>query len=69
MTDDEMKMISHAVAEELHHIDEAHDIRRMEEIIAFTGLIMMIALIMVGLDIWSPMPPVAAEVIKQVRSR
>lgn len=69
MTDDEMKAISHAVADELHHIEQEHGIRRAEEIIAFAGLIMMILLIMIGLDIWSPMPPVAAEVIKQVRSR
>lgn len=69
MTEEEKEQFREVLAEELHHIDEAHGLKRIEEMIAFVGLTLMILCVMAGLVDWSPIPPVAAEVIKQVRAR
>jgi len=61
---DEMR---HVVQEELHQIEEAHGLHKVEQIITFIGLLLMIAGVMVGLDAWATIPPVAAEVVKSIR--
>src|SRR6185437_7976757 len=42
---DEMR---HVVQEELHQIEEAHGLHKVEQIITFIGLLLMIAGVMVG---------------------
>ena len=42
-------------------------LHKVEQIITFIGLLLMIAGVMVGLDAWATIPPVAAEVVKSIR--
>ena len=67
MTVEDQEEIRHLFSEEMHHIEDAHGWKRVEVLISAAGLVLAVLAVVVGLDIWSPLPPVAAEVIKQLR--
>lgn len=67
MTNEEKLEIQHIISEEIHHLDESHGWKRVEQIISIAGLVLAVLAVLVGLDVWSPLPPVAAEVIKAMR--
>jgi len=67
MTIEEQDEIRHLFSEELHHLDESHGWKRVERLISVAGLVLAIMAVIAGLDVWSPLPPVAAEVIKAMR--
>ena len=68
MTIEEQEEMRHILSDELHHLDDSHGWKKVERIISLAGLVLAVVAVIVGLDVWSPLPPVAAEVIKAMRT-
>lgn len=76
MTDDDREMmkdvirdiVGPVISDELHHINDAHGVKKAERLITWTGLAMcMICLMIPELVAWAIMPPMLAEIVKAKR--